>query len=329
MPRFVEPQLCKLVERPTSEPGWAHEVKFDGYRMQLRVEDGHAQLRTRKGIDWTGKFPAIAEAAGALPDCLLDGEVVALDKHGAPDFAALQAALSDRKTDELIFFAFDLLFIDGEDLRELPLRDRKARLKALLAKAKLPPVLRYVEHFETAGDAVLRSACTMHLEGIVSKRLDAPYRSGRGDDWTKAKCRGGHEVVIGGWTSEGGQLRSLLVGVHRGRKLVYVGRVGTGFAAETVRRLLPRLKEVESKTSPFAAGASPPKEAEHALGAARAGGRDRVRRLDRRRHGAPGRLQGPARGQARRRGRGGEARQGGQGQGLPGPSREPLRAWRW
>ena len=158
-----------------------HEIKFDGYRMQLRVEDGDAQLRTRKGLDWTAKFAGIAEAASALPDCLIDGEVVALDEHGAPDFAALQAALSDGKTDELIFFAFDLLFVEGEDLRELPLRDRKARLKALLAKSKLPPTLRYVEHFETAGDAVLQSACRMHLEGIVSKRLDAPYRSGRGD----------------------------------------------------------------------------------------------------------------------------------------------------
>ena len=262
MPRFIEPQLCKLVERATSEPGWAHEVKFDGYRMQLRVENGDARLRTRKGIDWTAKFGGMAAAASALPDCLLDGEVVALDKHGVPDFAALQAALSEHKTDELIYFAFDLLFIGGEDLRELPLRDRKARLKALLfAKSKLPPTFRYVDHFETAGDAVLRSACRMHLEGIVSKRLDAPYKSGRGMDWTKAKCRGGQEVVIGGWTGEGGQLRSLLAGVYRGKKLVYVGRVGTGFAAETVRRVMPRLKEVESKASPFAAGASPHKEA--------------------------------------------------------------------
>jgi bifunctional non-homologous end joining protein LigD len=261
MPRFVEPQLCKLVERATSEPGWAHEIKFDGYRMQIRVEKGEARLRTRKGLDWTAKFPGIGKAASALPDCLLDGEVVALDKHGAPDFAALQAALSDKKTDELIFFAFDLLFIEGDDLRDLPLRDRKARLKSLLARSKLAPAVRYVDHFKTAGDAVLRSACRMHLEGIVSKRLDAPYKSGRGADWTKAKCRGGQEVVIGGWSSEGGRLRSLLAGVHRGRKLVYVGRVGTGFGAETVRRVLPRLKEVESKTSPFAAGTGPPKEA--------------------------------------------------------------------
>jgi bifunctional non-homologous end joining protein LigD len=261
MPRFIEPQLCKPVERATSEPGWGHEVKFDGYRMQLRVENGDAQLNTRKGIDWTAKFGGMAAAAGTLPDCLLDGEVVALDKHGEPDFAALQGALSEHKTDELIYFAFDLLFIGGEDLREKPLHDRKARLKALFGKSKLPRIFRYVDHFETAGDAVLRSACLMHLEGIVSKRLDAPYKSGRGMDWTKAKCRGGHEVVIGGWTSASGQLRSLLAGVYRGKKLVYVGRVGTGFAAATARRVMPRLKEVESNTSPFAADVSPHQEA--------------------------------------------------------------------
>jgi bifunctional non-homologous end joining protein LigD len=261
MPPFIEPQLCKLIPRPTSEPGWVHEIKFDGYRMQLRVENGHAQLRTRKGLEWTAKFAGIAEAASGLPDCLLDGEIVAMDQQGAPDFAALQEALSEHMTNELIFFAFDVLFLEGDDLRQLPLRDRKARLKSLLAKSKLPSTLRYVEHFETAGDAVLQSACKMHLEGIVSKRLEAPYKSDRGMDWTKAKCRGGHEVVIGGWTGEGGQMRSLLVGVHRGGVLVYVGRVGTGFAAETVQRLAPLLKEAESKTSPFAAGASPPKEA--------------------------------------------------------------------
>jgi bifunctional non-homologous end joining protein LigD len=261
MPRFIEPQLCTLVERATSEPGWGHEVKFDGYRIQLRVENGDAQLHTRKGIDWSAKFRGMAAAAGTLPDCLLDGEVVAQDKHGQPDFAALQGALSEHKTDELIYYAFDLLFIGGEDLREKPLRDRKARLKALFTKSKLPRIFRYVDHFETAGDAVLRSACLMHLEGIVSKRLDAPYKSGRGMDWTKAKCRGGHEVVIGGWTSDGGRFRSLLAGVYRGKKLVYVGRVGTGFAAETVRQVMPRLKEVESNTNPFAPGTVPRKEA--------------------------------------------------------------------
>lgn len=262
MPRFVEPQLAKLVERAPSGPGWAHEVKFDGYRLQLRVEDGKAVLRTRKGLDWTEKFATIARQAEKLPNCIMDGEVVALDRHGAPDFTALQAALSEGYSKNLIYYAFDLLFVDGEDLRNLPLVERKARLQDVLAGLKARhPGLRYVDHFETGGDAVLRSACRMHFEGIISKELAAPYRSGRVGSWTKTKCRAGHEVVIGGWTSEGRKLRSLLAGVHRGRKLVYVGRVGTGFGAAVMRSLLPRLRELESDVSPFATGASPPREA--------------------------------------------------------------------
>lgn len=262
MPRFVEPQLAKLVERAPSGAGWAHEVKFDGYRLQLRVESGDAVLRTRKGLDWTEKFVAIARQAEKLPDCIMDGEVVALDRHGAPDFAALQAALSEGDSKNLIYYAFDLLFVEGEDLRGLPLMERKARLQDVLARLKVKhPGLRYVDHFETGGDAVLQSACRMHFEGIISKELSAPYRSGRGSSWTKAKCRAGHEVVIGGWTSEGRRLRSLLAGVHRAKKLVYVGRVGTGFGGAVMRSLLPKLRDLESDTSPFAAGASPPKEA--------------------------------------------------------------------
>ena len=266
MPRFVEPQLAKLVQRAPSGAGWAHEVKFDGYRLQLRVEGGKATLRSRKGLDCTEKFAAIADQAKELPDCIVDGEAVALDRNGAPDFAALQAALSEGKSKDLVFFAFDLLFADGEDLRPLSLADRKALLKALLESLETShPGLRYVEHFATGGDAVLESACRMHFEGIVSKELAAPYRSGRVGSWTKAKCRAGHEVVIGGWTSEGRRLRSLLAGVHRGgkgaRKLVYVGRVGTGFSEAVMRKLMPQLRALESKTSPFAVGGSPPKEA--------------------------------------------------------------------
>jgi bifunctional non-homologous end joining protein LigD len=263
MPDFIVPQLTKSVDRPPPGTGWGHEVKFDGYRLQLRIEAGRATLRTRKGLDWTGKFSAIARAAMALPDCILDGEAVALDHNGSPDFAALQAALSDEKSDDLIFFAFDLLFAEGRDLRDLPLRERKTLLQALVESqgATREQRIRYVEHFETAGDAVLQSACRLSLEGIVSKRLDAPYRSGRSESWTKAKCRAGHEVVIGGWTGEAGQLRSLLVGVHRDGKLIHLGRVGTGFGRDTVARVLPRLVEVESDESPFSGPDAPRKEA--------------------------------------------------------------------
>ena len=136
-------------------------------------------MKTRKGLDWTAKYPAIARAAGNLPDAIIDGEICALDENGAPDFAALQAALSEGKTDALVYFAFDLLFEGGEDLRALSLSERKARLQQFLADAGADDRLRFVEHFETGGEAVLRSACRLSLEGIVSKRADAPYVSGR------------------------------------------------------------------------------------------------------------------------------------------------------
>ena len=260
-PDFIAPQLCRSVDRPPGGAGWVHEVKFDGYRLQVRVGDGATVVRTRKGLDWTGRFPEIAQAAESLPDgTILDGEAVALDHNGAPDFPALQAALADGDTAHLVYFAFDLLAKDGADLRDLPLAERKAALKALLAKAA-DDRIRYVDHFETSGDAVLSSACRMSLEGIVSKRLDAPYRSGRSETWTKAKCRDGHEVVIGGWIGEVGQLRSLLVGVNKDGKLLHVGRVGTGFGRDVVRRVLPELEAREIDRNPFAGPAKPRRSA--------------------------------------------------------------------
>ena len=262
MPAFVEPQLTKLVEQPPSGAGWVHEVKFDGYRLQLRVEDGKATLKTRKGLDWTKKFQAIADVAEQLPDCMIDGEACVLDHKRMPNFSALQVALSEGRSQDMVFFVFDAMFADGEDLRALPLIERKERLQALVSGVKdKKQQIRYVDHLETSGADVLASACKMGLEGIISKRSDAPYQSTRSSDWTKSKCREGQEIVIGGWTQEGTKLRSLIAGVHRGKKLVPVGRVGTGFSEAVMRKLLPRLKKVESKTSPFAAGISPRKEA--------------------------------------------------------------------
>jgi bifunctional non-homologous end joining protein LigD len=256
MPRFIAPQLATLVERPPAADGWRHEVKFDGYRIQARVAEGSAVLRTRKGLDWSERFPQIAHEAAGLPDCILDGELVALDAHQVPDFAALQTALVQRQTAGLIYFVFDLLYLRGEDLRPLPLARRKLRLQALLADTRSTHI-RYVQDFAAQADAVLESACRLALEGIVSKRADAPYVSGRGPRWTKSKCRAGHEVVIGGYTFRAGAPRSLLVGVHRGKQLVYVGRVGTGFGQQAVRALLPRLRAVSAGVSPFNAVASP------------------------------------------------------------------------
>jgi bifunctional non-homologous end joining protein LigD len=260
----VAPQLCASVERPPAGGDWVHEIKFDGYRIQMRVENGAVTLKTRKGLDWTAKFgSAISTAASELPDCLIDGEIVALDHRGSPDFAGLQAALSEGKTDDLIFFAFDLLFLEGKDLRAKTLSERKRALKRLIEDAygKDQAQIRYVEHFESGGDAVLKSACRMSLEGIVSKQADARYASGRSDSWTKAKCRAGHEVVIGAWNSNGSQFKSLMAGVYRGDHLVYVGNIGTGFGAEKISRLIPALKAAASEKNPFGGKDAPRKKA--------------------------------------------------------------------
>jgi bifunctional non-homologous end joining protein LigD len=261
IPDFVEPQLSRLVEQPPTDAAWGHEVKFDGYRLQLRVAGGKVTLLTRSALDWTEKFASIAKDAAGFSDCMIDGEVVALDEHRVPNFSALQAALSAGESRNLVFYAFDLLFEGREDLRALPLLERKARLARLLDGSRGEHI-RFVSHLESRGDTVLESACKMGLEGIVSKRLDAPYSSGRGDSWRKSKCRAGHEVVLGGWTTEAGTLRALLAGVNRGGRLVYVGRIGTGYTRKTIAELLPKLEALTVEQSPFAGANAPPKKSD-------------------------------------------------------------------
>ncbi len=261
MPDFVPPQLCASVDTPPGGEGWVHEIKFDGYRMQLRVGDGGVTLKTRKGLDWTEKFAAIAKEASTLPDALIDGEIVAMDAEGVPDFSTLQAAIADGKTDKLVFFAFDLLFAQGLDLRRLPLSERKAQLKQLLeARPKgKSKCIRYVEHFDADGESVMESAKKLAMEGIVSKRLAATYHSGRSESWTKTKARPGHEVVIGGYKTTNGKFRSLLAGVYRDDHLAYVGIVGTGFGQDTVKRIMPALKAAASDDNPFGGKNAPRK----------------------------------------------------------------------
>lgn len=259
MPAFIPPQLCKSRERPPAGEGWLHEIKFDGYRIQMRIEGGKVTLLTRKGLDWSKRFNEIAKEASGLPDAIIDGEICALDENGAPDFASLQAALSEGNTEDLVYFAFDLL-VDGDgDRRDQPLRERKILLEQLLNEAKPGPRIRFVDHFDTGGDAVLRSACRLSLEGIVSKKADEPYHSGRSDSWAKSKCRAGHEVVIGGYATNGGKFRSLLVGVHRGNHFVHVGRVGTGFGAGRASMLMDVLKPLHTGRSPFTGIGAPKK----------------------------------------------------------------------
>jgi bifunctional non-homologous end joining protein LigD len=251
MPSFIPPQLARLVEAPPSGRNWVHEVKFDGYRVQMRVERHKARLRTRRALDWTERFPEVANDGGALSDCVIDGEICALDANGASDFGLLQAALSDHRTASLVYYVFDCLFAAGRDLEREALAARKERLREILGPLARSKRIRFVPHFDSSGRTMLASACRMGLEGIISKRLDAPYFSGRGDSWTKAKCRGGQEVVIGAWRGTKGKFRSLMVGAFRDGKLVYMGRVGTGYGGKVAADLLRRLEPLRRATSPF------------------------------------------------------------------------------
>ncbi len=261
LPAFIEPQFCESVSRPPNGEGWVHEIKLDGYRVQAHVLAGATTLHTRTGRDWTARFGApVSETIGRLPDGIYDGEIVALDAEGKPSFPALQSALTAQDGSKLVYFIFDLLHDGDVDWRKQPLAERKARLRDLMESIGNAPRLRYVEHFDTSGDTVLRSACRLDLEGVVSKRLDAPYRSGRNDHWKKSKCRGGQEVVIGGWATTDGRFRSLLAGINRNGRLYYVGRVGTGFGASTVRSLLPKLRKRAADVSPFESETAPRKD---------------------------------------------------------------------
>lgn len=252
IPDFIEPQLASNISTPPAGDMWAHEIKFDGYRLQLRIDGEQKTLRTRKGLDWTKRFPSIVADAKGLQDGLYDGEAVALDDEGKPSFALLQAVMGGESDAPFIYYTFDLLHDGQQDIRSLPLADRKAELEKRLAKAK--GAIRYVEHFQTTGNALLQSACRLDLEGIISKRLSSPYRSGRSDEWVKSKCRQGQEVVIAGWATTGNAFRSLIAGVYREGKLEHVGRIGTGFSRKTVEQIMPRLKAIETDKSPFPGG---------------------------------------------------------------------------
>ena len=263
-PAFIPPQLCSQTAKVAGD-GWVHELKLDGYRMQAHVRGGRVTLYTRNGHDWSDRFAGAAPGLAQLPDCVVDGELVALDAAGNPDFAALQAAVDQRKTRALVFFAFDLLWREGY-WRGRPLGERKAALEAMIVPAM--EGVRYLAHFDAAGEAVLKSACQLGLEGVVSKRLDAPYVSGRTNTWVKSKCRGRDEFVVGGWDRGAAGQLVLLVGAHRpgdgarkagGGVLVYLGRVGSGLSGAKADALMALFKPRRADASPFM-GAAPAAE---------------------------------------------------------------------
>ncbi|WP_044561148.1 DNA ligase D [Azospirillum sp. B4] len=255
LPDFVEPALATLQAKPPTGGRWVHEIKFDGYRLQARIEAGRVKLLTRSGLDWTKKFgKAVPEALAALPvgRALIDGELVVESAAGASDFSALQSDLSEGRQDRFVFYAFDLLYLEDQDLRGVGLEDRKAALAALLAGAGGP--VRYSAHFEESGGLVLQHACRLSLEGIVSKVRDAAYKPGRGKGWIKSKCGNRQEFVVAGYvpsTTARKAIGSLVMGVYEDGKLRHVGRVGTGYTVSVAEELFRRLERMRVQDSPF------------------------------------------------------------------------------
>ncbi|MDN2568527.1 DNA ligase D, partial [Aquibium sp. A9E412] len=253
MPRWREPQLATLVDAAPEGEAWLSEMKYDGYRALIAVAGGRARVYTRNGKDWTDRFPAVAEAAAGLATdgTLIDGEIVAFGAGGRTDFSALQQAL--KTGGALTCFVFDLLEEDGEDLRDRPLVERKGRLEALIGEGSAPLV--YSAHVLGGAAAVHEKVCAAGHEGIVAKRADAPYRSGRSRAWLKVKCSKRQELVIGGWSpsdKKGRAFSSILLGAYEGDRLVYRGRVGSGFDGDALDALADRFRSRARKTSPFA-----------------------------------------------------------------------------
>lgn len=272
-----DPQLATIVKSPPSGDRWVHEIKYDGYRIGCVISGDRVRLISRNGNDWTHVFPSIAEAARTLPtdDALIDGEVAMLLPDGRTSFAALQRAAAGTTSHvSLVYFVFDLIRLDGERLDRLPLEERKARLRALVESAAPKPKakvgrIRYAEHIVGDGEQLLEHAARIGLEGIISKRRDLPYYPGRHDGWRKSKVRQRGPFVIGGVTDPQGTrqgISALLVGYYApryssgrperqskadGPRLVYAGRVGTGFSQSFAIELRQRLDALEQRQCPF------------------------------------------------------------------------------
>jgi bifunctional non-homologous end joining protein LigD len=255
LPLFIEPQLATLIKEPPRGDEWLHELKFDGYRMLCRMERGRVQLSSRNARDWTEKFPSIIAAVKRLPakSAMIDGEIVIVDAQGRSSFQKLQRSMGTGSTSGLIYAVFDLIYLDGFDLRRTPLRLRKGLLEMLCQTPGLN-LLRYSEHFEGDGDAFFRQACEFGIEGIISKLADSPYESTRNRNWLKIKCNKEQEFVIAGYTPSSKGLPgfgSLVLGVYDKGKLIYAGRVGTGFSLKSRVELQKQLDRIALEQSPI------------------------------------------------------------------------------
>jgi bifunctional non-homologous end joining protein LigD len=258
LPSWVKPQLCKLVDAPPQGPEWLHEIKYDGYRMHARLDRGRAQLLTRTGPDWTHKYPSIASIAAALSvlpakQAYLDGELCGVRSDGKTSFSMIQTASDLGNAAALVFFLFDLLYLDGEVISSSPLLERKERLRDLLSNVGAP--LQYSDHQIGRGREFYTKACESWLEGIISKRAYAPYAAGDRALWVKVKCQNREEFVAVGWTDPEGSrpwLGALLLAYYDpDGRLVYAGRVGTGIGQAELGRLWRRLQPLAAAEMPL------------------------------------------------------------------------------
>jgi bifunctional non-homologous end joining protein LigD len=262
MPDFVAPQLATLVQDPPEGDEWIHELKFDGYRMLSHLNRGQVQFWSRNKKDWTEKFPNLVKALKSFPasTAIVDGEVVIVDKAGRSSFQHLQQSMRTSATAAFVFQIFDVIYLDGYDLTATPLLQRKQLLEALLTSIKGNSPLRYSEHVEGSGEDFFRQACEYKIEGIISKLANSPYESTRNRNWLKAKCIKRQEFVVAGYTPSKNAFPgfgSLILGVHEKGKLIYAGRVGTGF---TIKQRLELQKKLDKISQPAMSFSVKPKD---------------------------------------------------------------------
>ena len=248
-PGFIEPALATAVEKVPSGARWIHEIKFDGYRMQVHLANEEVKVFTRRGHDWTNRFKKVAEDAWHIKagSAIVDGEIVVPAADGTTDFSVLQNELKGKST-SIVLVAFDLLYLNGRDLRKLPLVARKAELKKIIAGTNV----QFSESFEIEGRSMFEHACKLGLEGVVSKVRDSAYASGRGNNWVKKTCAQRETLAIAGFALDEGKWDGIYLGRHKGADLVYAGKVDHGFDKVSAAELQKRLKPLIRKTQPYA-----------------------------------------------------------------------------
>ena len=258
-PGFIEPLLAELRPKAPSADNWVHEIKYDGYRTQIHIRDAGIQFFTRRGNDWSERFTALKGPAGQIQThgAIIDGEVIVQTPEGQSDFGALQRELGAGRSKRLVFYAFDLLYLDAHDLRDATLLDRKSVLAELLKGIEGP--LKYSEHLEGEGPKLFRNACAMGIQGIVSKRKDGRYHSGRNDNWVKATCRKRDTFFVAGLAENEGKFDGLYLARPEGKTLAYAGKVERGFSEDAKKELRARLLKFRAKRSPLAKKIDKPK----------------------------------------------------------------------